>query len=230
MKGQEDRMINHLARVFAPLRLWQSDEPLPADFQPQFDLTPPLRPRVRATRPRRNTSDSSFNLAPDRISIGIGNVVALDIDAVVNVTGHDLMPLSYGLNAAIHHAAGPGLMAECRTLGPCPAGGVVVTRGHRMKAKWIVHAVPPTDGDIGYTERIAAYFRNMLRLAADVGATSLAVPDPIAATIGPASTARIVMREARNWCMVNARPRQIVFCTPDMQSLAAYRDCLAKAA
>lgn len=211
-------MLNQLARVFAPMRLWQGDEPLPADFRPQFDLKPPFRSRLRPTRPRQSWS-AEPPPESDRIGVSLGDLAALDIDAVVTLATSDLRPVGYGHNAAIHYAAGPALLAECRKLGACAPGGAVLTRGHRMKAKWIVHTVPPGNGITGQTERIASSFRNVLRLAADAGAASIAVP-----SLFPA---RIAVREARAWCMVNARPVQIMFCLPDEQSAEAYRACLA---
>lgn len=213
-------MREHFERVFAPLRLWATDDELPADFRPQYDLTPPLRPRLRAAQ--RNRASTDVAVTGDRVRLSLGDLATLDIDAVVNVATQDLSPMSYGLNAAIHRAAGPALQAECKMLGSCPAGDAVVTRGHKMKARWIVHAVPPQT-----QEHLAATFRNVLRRAADIGVLSLAVPELISGAVG--STARIAVREARAWCRVNARPAQILFCLPDQQALSSYREYLAAA-
>lgn len=106
-----------------------------------------------------------------------GDITAADVDAVVNAANSTLLG-GGGVDGAIHRAAGPGLLTECRELGGCPVGQARVTGGHRLKARWVVHAVGPVwrGGESGEDEALASAYRTSLELAEDAGARTVAFP------------------------------------------------------
>jgi O-acetyl-ADP-ribose deacetylase len=106
-----------------------------------------------------------------------GDITTLAIGAVVNAANSTLMG-GGGVDGAIHHAAGPELLEECKRLGGCPTGEARLTRGYRLPARWIIHTVGPVwkGGTHGEPELLAACYRNSLRLAADTQLRSVAFP------------------------------------------------------
>jgi O-acetyl-ADP-ribose deacetylase (regulator of RNase III) len=112
-----------------------------------------------------------------RIEILEGDITTMDVDAVVNAANSFLRG-GGGVDGAIHRAAGPQLLEECRTLGGCPVGEARVTRGYRLPARWVVHAVGPIwrGGEQGEFDALASAYRNSLTAAIEVEARSVAFP------------------------------------------------------
>ena len=105
-----------------------------------------------------------------------GNIVHQDVDAIVNAANTSLLG-GGGVDGAIHAAAGRELLVECRSLGGCATGSAKITRGYKLKARWVIHAVGPVyRGGPGDAELLAATYRACLRIANERVLASLAFP------------------------------------------------------
>jgi O-acetyl-ADP-ribose deacetylase (regulator of RNase III) len=130
-----------------------------------------------------------FKVKQSLIELIQGNIVDQDVDAIVNAANSSLLG-GGGVDSAIHYAAGPELLAECRTLGGCPTGQARITAGYRLKAGYVIHTVGPVyrtigrinwDGDAAddrhsEAELLASAYRNSLLLASQHGIKTIAFP------------------------------------------------------
>ncbi len=135
-----------------------------------------------------------------RIEIVEGDITQQDVDAIVNAANTTLLG-GGGVDGAIHRAAGPELLAECRALGGCPTGEARITRGHRLRARWVIHTVGPVwrDGRSGEDALLASCYRASLALARERGLRTIAFPSiSTGAYRFPLErAARIAIREVR---------------------------------
>ena len=128
------------------------------------------------------------------------DITTLEVDVIVNAANSSLLG-GGGVDGAIHRAAGPQLLAACRTLGGCPTGEARITPGFRLPARWVVHAVGPVwrGGAAGEPELLRACYRNAMALAAEHDARSIAFPAISTGVYGypKEAAARIAMAEMK---------------------------------
>ena len=164
-----------------------------------------------------------------KIEIVRGDITRLDVDAIVNAANTTLLG-GGGVDGAIHRAAGPKLLEECRTLGGCPTGEAKITRGYNLPARFVIHTVGPvwSGGDRGEAELLANCYRSSLRIAVDHGLKTIAFP---AISCGayrfpvPAA-AKIAVRATRDFVSANHQIEVLRFVLATDEIFAAYQEAL----
>jgi|SRR6185437_11043091 O-acetyl-ADP-ribose deacetylase (regulator of RNase III) len=167
-----------------------------------------------------------------RLEIVIADIATLDVDAIVNAANRSLLG-GGGVDGAIHRVAGPELLAECRALDGCDPGSAKITRGHRLKAKHVIHAVGPVwqGGGAGEEALLAGCYRSALDLAAAHKLNSIAYPAistgiyRFPADLAAQTAVGTVASE------IAARPRgltRVVFCCFAPESAEHHRNAFAE--
>jgi O-acetyl-ADP-ribose deacetylase len=160
----------------------------------------------------------------------LADITTLEVDAIVNAANRSLLG-GGGVDGAIHRAAGPELLAECRTLGGCDTGDAKITKGYRLKAGYVIHAVGPvwSGGKSGEEELLAGCYRKALQLAQQHGLRSVAFPSISTGVYGyPAREAAMVAIEAvREKLALLPSPIEVTFCCFSKEDLEIYESLLA---
>ncbi|HXP72687.1 MAG TPA: O-acetyl-ADP-ribose deacetylase [Stellaceae bacterium] len=158
-----------------------------------------------------------------------GDITTLAVDVIVNAANSSLLS-GGGVDGAIHDAAGPELLRECQTLGGCPTGEARITRGYRLPARYVIHAVGPVwrGGNAREDALLASCYRSSRRLAVEYELRSIAFP---AISTGifrfPVDrAARIATAEVTGFLLGEQRLERVVFCCFDAATMAHYRQAL----
>ena len=166
---------------------------------------------------------------PNRIAVIAGDITQQRLDAIVNAANTTLLG-GGGVDGAIHRAAGPELLAECRTLDGCATGQAKITRGYKLPAKWVMHTVGPVwqDGSQGEDELLASCYRSCFALVEKHGFKTVAFPAISAGIYGfpMERAARIAVRESKNFLEWNQSVEKVVLVCFGASALEIYEAAL----
>jgi O-acetyl-ADP-ribose deacetylase (regulator of RNase III) len=170
-------------------------------------------------------------IAGAELDVIVADITTLSVDAIVNAANSSLLG-GGGVDGAIHDAAGPELLAECRTLGGCATGDAKITRGYQLPARHVIHAVGPVwyGGARGEDEALASCYRRAIELCADGCLVSLAFP---AISTGiyrfPAErAAKIAIKTAAETLTKAPSLKRVVFCCFSEPSARLHEAALAR--
>ena len=168
----------------------------------------------------------------ERIELVEGDITTLAVDAIVNAANESLLG-GGGVDGAIHRAAGPGLLAECRALGGCATGDAKITRGYNLPARWVIHTVGPVwqGGGHGEDELLASCYRRSLALTRQHPIRTIAFPAISTGVYGfpMARAARIAVREVRRYLDERDNLERVVFVCFGRSAYDAYVAALSEA-
>jgi O-acetyl-ADP-ribose deacetylase (regulator of RNase III) len=168
-------------------------------------------------------------MTPGKIEIVRGDITKLDVDAIVNAANTTLLG-GGGVDGAIHRAAGPELLAECRTLGGCRPGEAKMTRGYRLSARFIIHTVGPIwrGGKNDEARTLANCYRNSLQLAVENEIKIVAFPAISCGAYGYPikEAAQIAFKATREFLAVSDELQRVIFAVWDEDVYDAYLQIL----
>jgi O-acetyl-ADP-ribose deacetylase len=161
------------------------------------------------------------------------DITTLAVDAIVNAANSSLLG-GGGVDGAIHRAAGPDLLHECRLLAGCKTGEAKLTKGYRLPAKFIIHTVGPVwrSGTHGEPELLASCYRHAIEIAAKQDIATLAFPSISTGIYGyPIDlAAKIAINTVRTMMREHSSVREVIFCCFSARDLAIYEDILNETA
>lgn len=166
-----------------------------------------------------------------RIELVKGDITSLETDAIVNAANNSLLG-GGGVDGAIHNAAGPDLLAECKTLNGCETGQAKITGGYRLKAKYVIHTVGPVwyGGLRDETVLLASCYQTSLALAKEKKLKTIAFPGISTGVyrFPKELAALIAVNETRRFLSKNSFPERVIFVAYDDDNYETYRKLLDK--
>ncbi|MDD2196959.1 MAG: O-acetyl-ADP-ribose deacetylase [Bacteroidales bacterium] len=167
----------------------------------------------------------------NRISLELGDITGLEVDAIVNAANTSLLG-GGGVDGAIHRVAGSQLLDECKTIGGCPTGEARITKGYNLKARHVIHTVGPiwTDGTMGEPDLLRNAYNNSLALAKEHKLKSVAFPNISTGVyrFPKRMAARIAIKTTKDFLAKNSTPKQVVFICFDEDNYNIYKELIAE--
>ena len=168
-------------------------------------------------------------MSKKRMELIRGDITLLDVDAIVNAANTSLLG-GGGVDGAIHSAAGPDLLAECKTLKGCETGQAKITKGYRLKAKYVIHTVGPVwqGGSGDENMLLASCYQNCLTIAEEKKLKTLAFPAISTGVYGyPINLAALIaVSETKRFLKKNSYPEKVIFVAFGEESYEIYRKLL----
>jgi O-acetyl-ADP-ribose deacetylase (regulator of RNase III) len=165
----------------------------------------------------------------NRLAVVEGDITRQRVDAIVNAANTTLLG-GGGVDGAIHRAAGPELLAECRTLGGCATGSAKITRGYQLPARWVIHTVGPVwrGGRHGEDDLLASCYRSCFALVEQYGIKTVAFPSISTGAYGfpMERAARIAVREAKNFLARNRSVEKVLLVCFGAEALKIHQAAL----
>lgn len=164
-----------------------------------------------------------------KIELVLGDITQMDVDAIVNAANESLLG-GGGVDGAIHRAAGPQLLEECRAIGGCPTGEARITKGYNLKAKYVIHTVGPIwqGGHYNETVLLRNAYINSLILARQQGIKTIAFPNISTGVyrFPKLSAAKIAIRAVEEFTAKNDIPERVLFVCFDQENFNIYKEIL----
>jgi O-acetyl-ADP-ribose deacetylase len=172
------------------------------------------------------------NFEPTKLKALRGDITKLAVDAIVNAANSSLLG-GGGVDGAIHRAAGPELLAECRSLGGCKTGDAKMTRGYKLPAKFVIHTVGPVwrDGRQREAALLASCYQRSLELVTERGLSTIAFPAISTGAYGFPfqEAAKIAISTVRSFTESPTSLTEVIFCCFSADDHAVYEELLASA-
>jgi len=160
-----------------------------------------------------------------KIELIKGDITQMDVDAIVNAANESLLG-GGGVDGAIHRAAGPMLLEECKTIGGCPTGEARITKGYNLKAKFVIHTVGPIwrGGNRNENVLLRNAYINSLTIAKEKGLKSVAFPNISTGVYNfpKVSAAQIAIRAVKEFITNNPFPEKVIFVCFDQENYSIY--------
>ncbi|HCE56717.1 MAG TPA: O-acetyl-ADP-ribose deacetylase [Prolixibacteraceae bacterium] len=164
-----------------------------------------------------------------KIKLIQGDITKLEVEAIVNAANSTLLG-GGGVDGAIHRAAGPGLLAECRNLNGCATGDAKITKGYNLPARFVIHTVGPVwhGGKSGEPQKLASCYRRSLEIAVENGVKTIAFPNISTGVYGypKLQAAGIAFAEVTRFLTVHPEIDTVIFCVFDEENYMIYKNLL----